>query len=112
MEPQLRYKFFNTEFINKMKIDFVMHDEEPYKTTEGDDAYAIPKKMGKFKATKRTEGVSTTDVVGKILKNKDMYIFRNLNRGASRQDLGLSLPVFWFYKLKGKFCPPRNREKE
>lgn len=53
-----------------MKIDYVMHDEEPYKTAQGDDAYAEAKRLGKFKATKRTEGVSTTDVVGKILKNK------------------------------------------
>ena len=41
-----------------------------------------------------------------------MYYYRNLSRGASRQDLGLSLPVFWFYKLKGKFCPPRSHEKK
>ncbi len=68
--------------------------------------------MGKFKATKRTEGISTTDVVGKILKNKEMYYYRNMNRGASRQDLGLSLPVFWFYQIKQKICPPRNQEKK
>ena len=53
-----------------MKIDYVCHDDVPYTTIESDDAYAICKKLGKFKATKRTEGVSTTDVVGKILRNK------------------------------------------
>lgn len=67
-----------------MNIDFVCHDDEPYKTAESDDAYAIPKRMGKFKATKRTEGISTTDVVGKILKNKEMYYYRNISRGAKR----------------------------
>jgi choline-phosphate cytidylyltransferase len=53
-----------------MKIDFVCHDDIPYQTAEADDAYALPKRLGKFRATKRTEGISTTDVVGKILKNK------------------------------------------
>ena len=43
-----------SEFIKEQKIDFVCHDDLPYITTESDDAYYIPKKMGKFKATKRT----------------------------------------------------------
>ena len=67
-----------------MKIDFVCHDDIPYATIEADDAYAIVKKLGKFKATKRTEGVSTTDVVGKILREKDTFYFRNIQRGAKR----------------------------
>lgn len=60
--------FDNIEFILDMKLDFVCHDDIPYATLEGDDAYYIPKKLGKFKATQRTKGVSTTDVVGKILR--------------------------------------------
>jgi choline-phosphate cytidylyltransferase len=62
----------------------VCHDDLPYNTAGIEDAYAIPKRMGKFKGTKRTEGISTTDVVAKILKNKEMYYVRNLRRGVSR----------------------------
>ena len=51
-----------------MKIDFVCHDDLPYATLETSDAYYIPKSLGKFKATQRTKGISTTDVVGKILR--------------------------------------------
>jgi choline-phosphate cytidylyltransferase len=58
------------EFLIKMKIDYVCHDDIPYVTAGIDDAYAVCKKLGKFKGTKRTEGISTTDVVAKILKNK------------------------------------------
>lgn len=68
-----------------MKIDYVCHDEAPYVTLEGDDAYAIPKRMGKFKPTQRTEGISTTDVVAKILRDKEIYFYRNMKRGASRE---------------------------
>ncbi len=60
----------NIEFLTKMKIDFVCHDDIPYVTAGIEDAYAECKRLGKFRATKRTEGISTTDVVAKILKNK------------------------------------------
>ena len=40
--------------------------------------------MGKFKATQRTEGISTTDVVAKILRNKETYYYRNMSRGATK----------------------------
>ena len=53
-----------------MKIDFVCHDDIPYVTAGIEDAYAECKRLGKFRATKRTEGISTTDGVAKILKNK------------------------------------------
>ena len=60
----------NVEFLEEINIDYVCHDEIPYTTIECDDAYGICKKLGKFKATKRTTGVSTTDVIGKILREK------------------------------------------
>lgn len=33
------------------KIDYVAHDDIPYATGDVDDAYALCKKLGKFKAT-------------------------------------------------------------
>ena len=70
MELIGRQEFFNEEFLNELQIDYVCHDEAPYVTLEGDDAYAIPKRLGKFKPTQRTQGISTTDVVAKILREK------------------------------------------
>ena len=90
-----------------MKIDFVCHDDLPYVTAGVDDAYAVPKRMGKFKGTQRTEGISTTDVVARILRNKEMYYVRNMRRGVSREKLGMSFIRYWKLKVEMSICPTR-----
>jgi len=72
-----------------------------------DDAYIVPKTLGKFKATQRTQGVSTTDIVAKILRHKEMYYVRNLKRGVPREKLGMSLARFIKLKVQLFFCPHR-----
>lgn len=98
--------------MNEQDIDYVCHDEIPYVTADVDDAYATCKRLGKFKATQRTEGISTTDVVAKILKNKEIYYIRNLKRGVPRSQLGMSLTRYIYLQLKIAFCPPRNLDKK
>jgi choline-phosphate cytidylyltransferase len=54
-------------FMKKHKIDYVAHDDIPYVTAGCADVYADFKKAGMFLATQRTEGISTSDIIGKIL---------------------------------------------
>jgi len=91
------------EFLEKHKIDFVAHDDQPYTIgSASDDVYDFVKKRGMFVATQRTEGVSTSDIVCRIVKDYDTYVRRNLARGYSRQDLNVSFLKGQKYKLQNK----------
>jgi len=52
---------------HRHKIDYVIHGDDPCLLPDGTDAYAHAKQMGRFRLIKRTEGVSTTDIVGRML---------------------------------------------
>ncbi|XP_050232163.1 choline-phosphate cytidylyltransferase 1 [Mercurialis annua] len=80
------------EFIDKHKIDYVAHDSLPYADASGagNDVYEYVKSIGKFKETKRTEGISTSDIIMRIVKDYNEYVMRNLARGYSRKEMGVS----------------------
>lgn len=58
---------FTRELYTKHRIDYIVHGDDPCILPDGTDAYDAPKREGKFKLIKRTEGVSTTDIVGRML---------------------------------------------
>jgi len=67
----------NEEYLNfiitKYKVDYVIHGDDPC-IVNGKDVYASAKKAGKYQSIPRTEGVSTTDIVGRmLLMNKDHH---------------------------------------
>ncbi|KAK7412984.1 hypothetical protein VNO78_04789 [Psophocarpus tetragonolobus] len=80
------------EFLDKHQIDYVAHDSLPYADASGagKDVYEYVKSAGKFKETKRTEGISTSDIIMRIIKDYNQYVMRNLDRGYTRKELGVS----------------------
>ncbi|KAF1921957.1 hypothetical protein BDU57DRAFT_68009 [Ampelomyces quisqualis] len=78
------------EFLEKHNIDYVAHDDLPYGADEGDDIYGPIKEKGMFLVTQRTEGLSTTGIITKIVRDYDQYIDRQLKRGTSRRELNVS----------------------
>lgn len=83
------------EFLDEHQIDYVAHDAEPYQSRESGDVYAFVKAQGKFLPTKRTEGISTSDLITRIVRDYDSYLRRNLERGVSAKDLNIS-----FFKVR------------
>jgi ethanolamine-phosphate cytidylyltransferase len=89
---EITEEFMNTLF-NKYSIDYIIHGDDPCLLPDGTDAYALAKKVGRYKQIKRTEGVSSTDIVGRILltfKHKDADTYFNVavdeKAGAKQND--------------------------
>ena len=64
--PYVMSKDYLMNLIDEHDLDFVVHGDDPC-IVDGEDVYALPKKLGKFCSIPRTEGVSTTDIVGRML---------------------------------------------
>ncbi|KAG1218924.1 hypothetical protein G6F35_007923 [Rhizopus arrhizus] len=78
------------EFLDHHKIDYVAHDAEPYQSKESGDVYAFVKEQGRFFPTERTDGISTSDLITRIVRDYDAYLRRNLERGVSAKELNIS----------------------
>lgn len=57
------------ELLDKYQIDYVAHDEEPYGGSDGNaDIYKFCKDQGRFLPTQRTKGVSTSELLARIVE--------------------------------------------
>lgn len=110
------------EFVEKHRIDYVAHDAEPYSAiqkckdkkkddrkrrknsspteAESGDIYGWLKSSNKFRATVRTQGVSTTDIIVRILQNYEDYVDRSLSRGVKPRDMNIGYTKANAIKMK------------
>ncbi|KAJ9057542.1 choline-phosphate cytidylyltransferase, variant 2 [Entomophthora muscae] len=77
-------------FLEKHCIDYVAHDDIPYASVNSDDVYAEVKRSGRFLPTMRTDGISTSDLITRIVRDYNKYLLRNLERGVSAKELNIS----------------------
>ncbi|KAJ8716047.1 hypothetical protein PYW08_013332 [Mythimna loreyi] len=55
------------ETLDKYQCDFCVHGDDITVTADGIDTYHLVKKAGRYREVQRTAGVSTTDLVGRML---------------------------------------------
>ncbi len=70
------------------------------------------KAIGKFKATQRTEGISTSDLILRLVKDYNDYVLRNLGRGYTRQDMNVSFVREKRLRLRGKLAAVGQRVRQ
>lgn len=100
------------DYLQKYKIDFVAHDAIPYtnnsSTGDASDVYGYVKRKGMFLETQRTEGLSTSDIIVKIIRDYDDYVKRNLDRGYTKADLNIGQS----WEVRARFHENAKKVKE
>jgi choline-phosphate cytidylyltransferase len=108
------------QFIIDHKIDFVAHDEIPYGTDEIDDIYLEAKMAGKFLRTFRTPEISTSELIQRVIRDREQYIMSLKKRGFSLNDMKVSKVYYvsilftHYLGLLAKvvcFCKKKEKEK-
>ena len=61
-------KSFLSRLFGILRADVVVHGDDPCLLPDGTDAYAEVKRMGRYAEVPRTEGISSTDIIGRILR--------------------------------------------
>ncbi|KAI2470181.1 hypothetical protein F4781DRAFT_185616 [Annulohypoxylon bovei var. microspora] len=89
------------EFMDEYRIDYFAHADTTDRPGKP-DPYRFIKEQGKFLVIPRVrEWGSTTEIISRIIRDRDEYVLRQLKNGASRTDMKVSwLKVQWIKMRK------------
>lgn len=76
------------ELLDKLNIDYCAHGDDMPTNSQGIGCYDEIKKAGRLKIFKRTEGISTTEIIGRLLmftkeSDRNNHNFENLPKTSS-----------------------------
>eukprot|EP00828_Plagiopyla_frontata_P008764 TRINITY_DN14436_c0_g1_i2.p1 TRINITY_DN14436_c0_g1~~TRINITY_DN14436_c0_g1_i2.p1 ORF type:complete len:139 (-),score=15.85 TRINITY_DN14436_c0_g1_i2:41-457(-) len=89
----------NQEFLQEFKINIVCNYQIKQDSIYYNEIFGYVKQIGKLREIQVTTNVDSNEVIARILSNMDEYIYRNLSRGQSRHEMGIS----WYEEQKIKF---------
>ncbi|KAJ2761008.1 choline phosphate cytidylyltransferase [Coemansia nantahalensis] len=74
------------EMLDEYDIDFVVHGDDITTAADGSDCYQLVKDAGRYRECKRTVGISTTELVGRmLLLTRDHHIRGSRSAGSPIQ---------------------------
>ena len=75
------------EELDESKCHFCVHGDDITMTADGTDTYHLVKNAGRYKECERTQGISATDLIGRMLLMSKEHQQRGQNEyKVSRQD--------------------------
>ncbi len=82
------------ELLDSLNIDFCSHGDDACFNEHGEDVYAEMKKKNRFKVFRRTEGISTTEIIGRLLMlSKESSLnqqSKNVSKALSENDSSIN----------------------
>lgn len=99
------------EFLDSIGCKYIAHDPEPYPFGDCPDLYGKFKEAKRFLGTKRTEGISTTDIIYRVLRDYDLYVQRSVRKGAKKEDINISSYKYFSAKMIVVFQKRQKRKK-
>ncbi|KAK2138386.1 hypothetical protein LSH36_3146g00001, partial [Paralvinella palmiformis] len=98
--------------LDTYNCDFCVHGDDITTTSDGTDTYHLVKAAERYKECKRTVGISTTDLVGRMLLVTKSHHERDETKGPNKNDLkevGLSQDGRSPYTGTKQFVPTTKR---
>ncbi|XP_028414109.1 ethanolamine-phosphate cytidylyltransferase-like [Dendronephthya gigantea] len=98
--------------LDDYNCDFCVHGDDIARDANGNDIYQDCKERNRFRECKRTEGISTTDLIDRILLGTDMNFFGpEFSRKGSKKKSNIMPQEYYEQKIK-EFTPENSRPKE
>lgn len=81
------------DWMDKFSCDFCVHGDDVTTTSDGTDCYQLVKDAGRYKECKRTGGVSTTELVGRMLEIANRNALRRSENNLLDVSMDIPVPV-------------------
>ncbi|KAL5019288.1 hypothetical protein ScPMuIL_005010 [Solemya velum] len=95
--------------LDKHRAHFCVHGDDITTTADGQDTYHLVKTAGRYKECKRTEGVSTTDLVGRMLLVTKSHHQRDTDTMAIKTETELGHNTRSPWTGVSQFLPTSNK---